>query len=95
MAHGDFTKTPCGTLEVIAPEALKTGCDHRVDVWGIGMICYMLLNLECMFKTKGQLHRAKWSVSNLDYSIESLKFISDTVRYDKEKRPFPNSVKDH
>ena len=37
--------TPCGTIEVIAPEALSSGFDHRVDVWGVGVIFYMLLTL--------------------------------------------------
>ena len=43
LKHGDFAQTPCGTLMVIAPEALEKRYDHRVDVWGIGLIAYMLL----------------------------------------------------
>ena len=47
LAHGDKAVIPCGTREVIAPEALmdcgqvktnrlSSGYDHRVDVWGVG-----------------------------------------------------------
>lgn len=41
--------TPCGTLEFIAPEVVDRGFDHRVDVWGVGMIFYMLLTLKYAF----------------------------------------------
>ena len=41
--------TPCGTLEFIAPEVVDSGFDHRVDVWGVGLIFYMLLTLKYAF----------------------------------------------
>ena len=71
------------------------GYDHRVDVWGIGQVCYMLLTSDWMFKTHANLHKAKWSISNLECSIEIIRFICDTVTYYMEKRPWPDSVKDH
>ena len=101
LAHGDFAMIPCGTRSVIAPEALmdcseilinrlQTGYDHRVDVWGIGQICYMLLTSDLMFKTDEELYRAKWPMKNLDCSIESIRFISETVTYYMDQRPFPD-----
>ena len=44
-----LAETSCGTFEVIAPEALKPGFDHRVDVWGVGVIFYMLLTSTNLF----------------------------------------------
>ena len=56
ISQGDVAKTPCGTVEVIAPEALGPGSDHRVDVWGLGLIAYMIFTCECMFNGKQALH---------------------------------------
>ena len=36
-------------MEVIAPEALNPGFDQRVDVWGVGVIFYMLLTSSNLF----------------------------------------------
>ena len=55
LEYGEFATTPCGTLEVIAPEALAAGSDHRVDVWGLGIIAYMLLTREGMFDSKAEM----------------------------------------
>ncbi len=86
-------------MEVIAPEAIAgfsdNGYDHRVDVWGVGQVCYMLLNSEWMFKSEAQLHKAKWSLTNLNCSIECIRFICETVTYFMEKRLYPDKVKDH
>ena len=42
LEYGTYDNNPCGTIEVIAPEALGNKSDHRVDVWGIGLISYMM-----------------------------------------------------
>ena len=42
--------TPCGTPFARAPEAMKGFVDHRADVWGIGVIAYMLLTTDLLFK---------------------------------------------
>ena len=36
LPNKSLADTPCGTFEVIAPEALAPGSDHRVDIWGLG-----------------------------------------------------------
>ena len=59
------------------------------------MVCYMLLDSKCMFETVDQLYYGKWFMRNLDCSIESLRFICDTVQYDRERRPTPENVKNH
>ena len=51
LEHGRLADTPEGTRLVIAPEALREGFDHRVDVWGVGIIGYMLLTKELIFKS--------------------------------------------
>ena len=88
--------TPHGTIELIAPEVLEAGYDQRVDVWGVGVMFYMLIALDYMFDTKNQPSQGKWCIStNLDFSIEALRFINETVQYDRERRPFPNKLIDH
>ena len=47
----ELAQTVCGTVEVIAPEALSPGFDQRVDVWGVGVIFYMLLTATNLFST--------------------------------------------
>ena len=42
LDHGKYDNNPCGTIEVIAPEVLRNKSDLRVDVWGIGLISYMM-----------------------------------------------------
>ena len=72
--------TPCGTIEVIAPDALKSGYDQRVDVWGIGVIFYMLLTFQNVFKNFEDLKLGKWSIpTSLDYSIEALRFLNEIL----------------
>ena len=75
LNHGDCAKTPCGTLDVIAPEALKSGCDHRADVWGVGLIAYMLLVKDFMFADEERLHKGTWQLPELNCSIDLLQFI--------------------
>ena len=48
---GELAQTPCGTVNLIAPDQLKPGYDHRVDVWGLGLIAYMLHTTKLMFET--------------------------------------------
>ena len=83
--------TPCGTIEVIAPEALQPGYDHRVDVWGVGVIFYMLLTFQNLFSSLDELYEGEWSIStDLDYSLEALRFLNEILTSDKRKRPFPD-----
>ena len=96
LFSGMLADTPHGTIELIAPEVLETGYDQRVDVWGVGVMFYMLIALDYMFDTKNQPSQGKWCISmSLDYSIEALRFINETVQYDRERRPFPNKLLDH
>ena len=51
LKNQGLAHTVCGTIEVIAPEALYPGFDQRVDVWGVGVIFYMLLTASNLFTT--------------------------------------------
>ena len=92
---GDLGQTPCGTANLIAPEQLGSGYDSRVDVWGLGLITYMLLTGRLMFQSEEELKKGTWPLTNLECSAELVRFITETVVYDREKRPFPDKVKDH
>ena len=51
LEHGCLADTPNGTPCVLAPEVLdpSQGYDQRVDVWGLGIILYMLLTAKKIF----------------------------------------------
>ena len=50
LPQGECAGTPAlGTRELMAPEVEEGNYDNRVDVWGIGLICYMLLTMSMMF----------------------------------------------
>ena len=96
LKAGQLADTACGTPEVIAPEALGKYFDQRVDVWGVGNICYSLITLSNMFSDSKQHATGKWSISaEADYSIECLRFINELVLFDRERRPFPDRLLDH
>ena len=60
------------------------------------MICYMLLASRNVFLSEDQFDSGIWSISTeLDYSIECLRFLNETLQYGKELRPFPDALKDH
>ena len=83
--------TPCGTIEVIAPEALQPGYDHRVDVWGVGVIFYQLLTSASLFNSIEELQSGRWSIpTDFRYSIEALKFLNEILTWDRDLRPFPD-----
>ena len=76
---------------MIAPEALKPGYDHRVDVWGVGVIFYMMLTYQNLFNNVSELQSGMWSIStHLNCSVEALRFLNEILTYDKNLRPFPD-----
>ena len=95
LDYGTYDTYTCGTIEVIAPEALGNKSDHRVDVWGIGLISYMMFTSTNMFDSKEKMLDGKWCLTNLDLSIEFLRFICETVRLDSDKRSFPDQLIQH
>ena len=78
-------------MEVIAPDALLGGYDQRVDVWGIGVIFYMLLTLQNVFESFEELCIGKWTIpTSLNYSIEAIRFLNEILRWNRDYRPFPD-----
>ena len=90
-------KTPVGVPEIKPPEAelrsKSNNFDRRCDTWLTGVLLYMLCTQDLMFDEKldnGFYDKSQFSISKYyDYSLESIKFISDLVRYDFRDRCFP------
>ena len=96
LKEGELADTACGTPDVIAPEAKTKYFDHRVDVWGVGNICYTLITLRNMFADSKQHSTGKWFIQGeADYSIECLRFINELVQFDRDRRPFPDKLLEH
>lgn len=96
LEHGEYAGTPAGTPELIAPEIEDNYYDQRVDVWGIGLTFYMMLTMAKMFKDRNQVKWGRWCISSdLDFTVEGLRFINETVMYDPNRRAFPDQLKDH
>ena len=82
LEHGEYAGTPAGTPELIAPEIEDNYYDQRVDVWGIGLTFYMMLTMAKMFKDRNQVKWGRWCISSdLDFTVEGLRFINETVMY--------------
>ena len=96
LQHGSLAETPQGTPDLIAPEVLIQSYDQRADVWGVGIITYMMLTASHIFHSGKQKASGKWFISTeIDYSVECLRFLNETVMHDRERRPFPDKLRDH
>ena len=49
----EIMKLPCGTLAYVAPEVFSTrGYGHKIDMWSVGVITYLLLRGRLPFDSK-------------------------------------------
>lgn len=94
-------KTPVGVPEIKPPETEgKTKAfDRRCDTWLTGVLFYMILTQDLMFDIKlqnGFYDKSQYTISKYyDYSLESIKLISDICRYDFNERLTPEQLLDH
>lgn len=49
---GEYHRTKAGTPHYIAPEVLSGRYDEKVDIWSLGVICYMMLSGRQLFSGK-------------------------------------------
>ena len=93
----DLNNTPnLGTDLHRAPEVEEGNYEHRVDVWGLGLIFYCLLNGALMFSNDIQERWGKWYINKYaNYSIEALRFIHETVLHNKELRLEAEQLQEH
>ena len=55
----------------------------------------MLLTEEFMFQNQAQLKQTKWSLKNLDCSIELVRIIYETTQHEKSRRLIPTELENH
>ena len=55
-AHEEHLHDTVGTVYTMAPEVLKGDYDEKVDVWSVGVICFMLLSSSLPFYGKTRPH---------------------------------------
>ena len=56
----------------------------------------MMLTASHIFHNEKQKASGKWFIgTETDYSVECLRFLNETVMYDRERRPFPDKLRDH
>ena len=89
---GSVAETPCGTKELVAPELLQgRGYDFRVDVWNLGVMMYMLVTCAVPFQTEENRESGVWFLPLKHLiSIDTIRFLNETLLYDEKLRPFPN-----
>ena len=96
LKEGQLAETACGTPCVLAPEAQGKYFDQRVDVWGVGAICFSLVTLRAMFSDDNEYKAGKWYVAGeTSISVECVRFISELVQHDRARRPFPDRLTQH
>ena len=79
-----------------APELKEGHYDYKVDAWGIGIIFFMLVNYDYMFRKEQQIEWGKWFIARQsNYSIEALRFIHEVVLYNKERRLDARQILQH
>ena len=56
----------------------------------------MLLTMTKMFKDKNQVKWGRWSITTDHvFTVESLRFINETVMHNPNRRLFPDQLKEH
>ena len=94
---GSVAETPCGTRELVAPELIDgSGYDFRVDVWNLGVIMYMLLTCAVPFQSEQNRDSGIWFIPlKYDISIETMRFLNETMLFEEKLRPFPDQLLKH
>lgn len=109
FVEGEVQHEAVGTPYTVAPEViLGEGYDEKCDVWGIGVIAYLLLRGETPFggDCEGDdLNEVKENILSGHVSFddpiwhnvsdEAIGFIKSLLVLDPEKRPSASKLKDH
>mmetsp|Transcript_9947 Transcript_9947/g.17883 ORF Transcript_9947/g.17883 Transcript_9947/m.17883 type:complete len:740 (-) Transcript_9947:138-2357(-) len=109
FVRGEIQHETVGTPYTVAPEViLGKGYDEKCDVWGIGVITYLLLSGETPFggaSDEDDLNEVKQNILSGNVSFESLcwdhvseaavDFIKSLLLLDPEERPSASELQEH
>lgn len=76
MRKGKLLNEPCGAPEFLSPEMILGRYGRKVDIWSLGVVCYMLLFGSRPFtsRTDAQLFR---EIVEVEPSYETTKIVGD------------------
>ena len=93
--EGQHLSDHIGTVYTMAPEVLRGKYDEKADIWGVGVICYMMLSLTKPFYGSSKIiitqkilrGETKYYSPNWDNVSDSAKsFIRSLLTMDPDKR---------
>lgn len=94
----NYQKEKCGTLNYLAPEILnKNRYSFPVDVWGIGVVFYLLKLKKLPFKVDEENNTVLYT-EKIDFGQcqdDEIDFISSCLRLDQNKRPIALHLLSH
>lgn len=88
---------------MLAPDIFdKSGYDHKIDVWALGVIFYQMLTNMYVFNAKtmeelfSKWEKGVWKWPNdVKISVQGFDFLNRTLTYDKNKRISWDDISHH
>ena len=85
LKKGDKLDIRAGTANNMAPEIINSEYNEKVDIWGLGVICFELLHGGLPYTSKRFNNRNKFELKK-PLSKEAISFIDCMLEVDQNKR---------